>query len=66
MSLNVPLFTRFFDKKIDTFIDAPDEHESNNDVIATLPCYKNFLVIYIIEFCLLIEKQDELERYLKK
>ncbi|MGI2099749.1 hypothetical protein ACRN9O_02815 [Shewanella oncorhynchi] len=66
VSSNMPLFTLFFDKKIDTFIDTPDEQESNDDVIATLPFYKNFLVIYIIEFCLLIEKQDELERYLKK
>jgi hypothetical protein len=44
--------------------EEPDE-DDEDEVIETLPYYKNFLVGFIIEYCLLKQKPSELPAYLK-
>lgn len=65
------LFIHFFDEKLKAFIDEQDEQDRScqdekDEVIKRLPFYKNFLIIYMIEFCFLVNQSDLLEAYLKK
>jgi hypothetical protein len=55
--------------KFDVFLTAKDEQEGNDDedeIVKVLPFYRNFLILYAIEFCFLEVNVSGLDDYLKK
>lgn len=69
VSNNKALFFKFLDEKLKTFIETPDEQDNNydsDDIIETLPFYRNFLIIHMIEFCILTNSSECLDVYVKK
>jgi hypothetical protein len=62
-------FVTYVCLKFDAFLTAKDEQEGNDDedeIVKVLPFYKNFLILYAIEFCFLETNVNGLDDYLKK
>lgn len=61
-------FINFVKLKFDEVFPDSHEQEGNDDkdiLIKIMPFYKNFLMIYLLEFYLLKNKPSELDSYLK-